>query len=187
MSAMPTEAIRPATLADATGIGVTHVRSWQSAYQGLLPQEYLGRLDPAECGERWRQILGHTDWSLGGVLVLTAETGITGFAAYGPTRDEDEDPARTGELRAIYLLPEAWGTGRGEQLMTLALTRLAAAGYVTATLWVLDSNARARRFYATRGWAEDGAVKRDDRLGFPMAEVRYRRPLPEPDTAVGTG
>jgi hypothetical protein len=35
----------------------------------------------------------------------------------------------------------------------------------------------SRRFYAKGGWAEDGAVKQDDSLGFPMTEVRYRRPL----------
>jgi len=51
--------------------------------------------------------------------------------------------------------------------MSSALTHLADAGYVQAALWVLDSNARARRFYAKGGWAEDGTVKQDDSYGFP--------------------
>jgi hypothetical protein len=51
--------------------------------------------------------------------------------------------------------------------MSSALRHLVGAGYVQATLWVLDSNARARRFYAKGGWAEDGAVKHDDSRGFP--------------------
>jgi len=55
---------------------------------------------------------------------------------------------------------------------------LAGAGYRDATLWVLDSNDRARRFYALAGWAEDGAVKTDGSRGFPLREVRYRRTLP---------
>jgi hypothetical protein len=42
---------------------------------------------------------------------------------------------------------------------------------------VLDSNARARRFYACGGWSQDGAVKQDDSRGFVLNEVRYRRAL----------
>lgn len=62
--------------------------------------------------------------------------------------------------------------------MTAALDVLAAAGYRQATLWVLDSNWRARRFYHAGGWQADGTVKTDDTRGFPLTEVRYRRLLP---------
>jgi ribosomal protein S18 acetylase RimI-like enzyme len=75
-------------------------------------------------------------------------------------------------------MPVAWGIGAGRQLMTAALDVLAAAGYRQATLWVLDSNWRARRFYHAGGWQADGTVKTDDTRGFPLTEVRYRRLLP---------
>src|SRR5215469_6294484 len=35
---MPPPLVRPATLADADGIALVHVRSWQSAYRGKMPQ-----------------------------------------------------------------------------------------------------------------------------------------------------
>jgi len=114
----------------------------------------------------------------GGVLIATTAAGIVGLAAYGPTRDDDGTPGRTGEVTAIYLLPEAWGRGTGRRLMAAALKNLAEEGLLDATLWVLDTNARARRFYAAGGWIEDGAVKHDRTLGFLLTEVRYRRPLP---------
>jgi len=174
---MPRVILRRAGPGDAAEIGATHVRSWQSAYRGLLPQEYLDRLDPVARAGRWRQMLQDMDWSRGGVLVIAAEAEIFGFTGFGPTRDADDDPAQVGEIASIYLLPQVWGTGLGRRLMSSALTHLADAGYVQAALWVLDSNARARRFYAKGGWAEDGAVKQDDSYGFPMTEVRYRRPL----------
>ncbi|HEU5421786.1 MAG TPA: GNAT family N-acetyltransferase, partial [Streptosporangiaceae bacterium] len=66
--------------------------------------------------------------------------------------------------------------GLGRMLMAEAVSQLA-AGYEQATLWVLDTNDRARRFYARTGWAEDGAVLQDDSRGFPITEVRYRRSL----------
>jgi hypothetical protein len=62
--------------------------------------------------------------------------------------------------------------------MTGALERLAAAGFAQATLWVLGTNARARRFYEAAGWSADGMVRTEDFQGLRLTEVRYRRPLP---------
>lgn len=174
-------AVRPATLADADEIAAIHVRSWQAAYQGLMPQDYLDGLDPAARAARWRRNLAALDWSARGVLVVTdgdQNPGIAGFAAYWPTRDDDGDPARTGEIAAIYLHPAAWGRGLGQQLITATVANLTATGYRDATLWVLTDNARARRFYSRVGWTPDGATKTDDSDGFPLHEMRYRRALP---------
>ena len=86
--------VRPATLADATEIAVIHVRSWQAAYRGLMPQDYLDGLDPAARAAHWQRNLAALDWPASGVLVVsagpeTASTGIAGFAGYWPTRDDD--------------------------------------------------------------------------------------------------
>jgi hypothetical protein len=40
--------------------------------------------------------------------------------------------------------------------MERAVEELRAAGFAGATLWVLQSNARARRFYGVAGWQTDG-------------------------------
>ncbi len=81
-------------------------------------------------------------------------------------------------MTSIYLHPSSWGTGAGRALMTAGLGHLDAAGFGRATLWVLDGNKRARRFYEHGGWRSDGTTKRDDRWGFTLTEVRYLRPLP---------
>lgn len=101
---------------------------------------------------------------------------IIGFANICPTRDEDEDPASVGELRSIYLLPPAWGTGSGRQLMIAALSTLQQS-FNQAHPRVLDTNSRARRFYEADGWRTDGAVKLDEMRGIPLNECRYRRTL----------
>ncbi len=157
------------------GIGIVHVRSWQAAYQGRFPQEYLDGLDSVQRGEAWRRHFerGTRDGEV--VLVADLDASVVGFASVGPSRDEDGDH---GEVRAIYLLPERWGQGTGRNLMVAALASLDGFGYTQATLWVLDSNERARRFYEAGGWRHDGATKHDDSVGFPIAEVRYRRQLP---------
>jgi ribosomal protein S18 acetylase RimI-like enzyme len=169
--------IRAARVADASQIAVVQVRSWQGAYRGLLPQAYLDGLDPAQRVGRWERSLAEAEDRRDGVLVADASGTLLGFVGYSPSRDGDADPARVGEIDAIYLLPSAWGKGVGRLLMGEALARLAEARFDQVTLWVLDSNVRARRFYEAGGWLADGARKIDDSRGFPIAQVRYKRSL----------
>jgi GNAT superfamily N-acetyltransferase len=163
---------------DAARIAEVHVRSWQGAYRGLMPQERLDALDPVARAEMWTRSLAAVDGVRAGVLVAGDGECVRGFASFRSTRDPDEDPEQVGEITAIYLIPAAWGTGCGRELMTAALGRLAAAGFMEMTLWVLDANARARRFYALAGLHPDGAEKLDDRDGLDLRELRYRRTLP---------
>jgi GNAT superfamily N-acetyltransferase len=160
------------------GITIVHVRSWQAAYRGLIPQEYLDSLAAGERLPQWERILRDAEWPQAGTFVAEDGGKITGFASICPARGEDAGPARAGELAAIYLVPELWGMGVGQQLMAHALAALRAAGYNEALLWVLDTNSRARRFYEAAGWQADGAVKEDSSWGFVLNEVRYQRPLP---------
>ena len=174
--------IRTARVTDASQIAVVHVRSWQGAYRGLLPQAYLDGLDPAQRVGRWERSLAEAEDRRNGVLVADASGTLLGFVGYSPSRDGDADPARVGEIDAIYLLPNAWGKGVGRLLMDAALGRLAEARFDRVTLWVLDSNVRARRFYDAGGWLADGARKIEDSRGFPVAQVRYKRSLMPSET-----
>ncbi|GIE31722.1 N-acetyltransferase [Actinoplanes italicus] len=169
-------AIRPAVPDDVPALARVHVRAWQAAYTGLVPQEFLDAMDPAEREPRWRQRLDEFP-PPGAVLVWTEGTvPPAGFVAVMPSRDPDADP-ETGEVGAIYLLPSFQGRGVGRELMAAAVEHLTAAGFRQATLWVLASNVRARRFYEAAGWRPDGMSKVDDLRGFPLEEVRYRRTL----------
>jgi RimJ/RimL family protein N-acetyltransferase len=172
--------VRPATLEDAEHIAFVHVRSWQAAYRGLIPQEFLDQLDVTKRTEVWRRWLENTGTLGTLVTVNNGDQGtgeIVGFAGLHPTRDDD-DPGHACEVSAIYLLPQAWGHGLGRELMTAALERIATHGYQHVTLWVLRENVRARRFYEAAGFTADGAEKLEDIAGSPITEVRYRRSLP---------
>lgn len=173
--------VRAARVEDAAEIAVVHVRSWQGAYRGLLPQAYLDGLDPAQRVGRWERSLAELDSVNGGVLVAEDHHGhLIGFISYSQSRDEDVDRKQVGEVDAIYLLPFAWGKGFGRRLMAAALGQLADASFREVTLWVLDSNVRARRFYEAGGWSADGATKNDDSRGFPITQLRYRQSLSGP-------
>ncbi|MST32110.1 GNAT family N-acetyltransferase [Acidimicrobiaceae bacterium USS-CC1] len=176
--------MRAALPDDAERIGLAHVRSWQAAYAGHFPQEFLDGLDPARRAEGWRRRLEGSLPDREALLVAETSTGIAGFASVGPCRD---DEIGAGGLYAIYLLPEVWGHGLGRQLMVASLEAPGRFDFDEATLWVLTGNGRARRFYEAGGWQVDGATKVDEGPGFPIAEVRYRVALPEGAPCAATG
>ncbi|BEL08653.1 GNAT family N-acetyltransferase [Actinoplanes sichuanensis] len=166
--------VRHAVPGDAVALARVHVHTWQAAYAGLIPQDYLDSLDPAQREPGWRQWLEGIR-PPGAILVWADGTAPpVGFVAIQPSRDPG---AEAGEITAIYLLPAYQGTGAGRELMTAAVDHLTAAGFRRATLWVLATNVRARRFYEAAGWLPDGASKVDSSRGFPLDEVRYSRGL----------
>ena len=158
--------VRDAEPQDAAAIAACHVRTWQAAYAGLLPADFLAELDPAPRERIWREEIDRG----GDVLVAERDGRVIGFASVGPSRDEPD----AGELYAIYVEPDAWSTGAGRALMDAALARLAAAGFDEATLWVLEANLRARRFYECAGWSIDGGRQDLTLGGAAVAEIRYR-------------
>jgi GNAT superfamily N-acetyltransferase len=62
-------------------------------------------------------------------------------------------------LNGLYVRPEAWGTGVADELHDRAVAAIRAAGHERARLWVLEENARARRFYERHGWFADGSSR----------------------------
>lgn len=57
--------------------------------------------------------------------------------------------------------------------MNEALKRLKKDGYKKATLWVLDTNEKTRKWYESKGWKVEGATKIDKRDNFELKETRY--------------
>ncbi len=168
--------LRPAEYSDSEGISRVHTRSWQSAYRGLLPDEWLDALRWQDRKVRWDAIL--TSEKKRHVYVATnSQREIVGFASSGPSRDEDIDQERVHELYAIYLSPESWGKGIGTALLNVIMKEVPK----TATrleLWVLEENFSGRRFYESKGFILDGATKLAEIDGHQLEEVRYRIQLP---------
>ncbi|MGA8846134.1 MAG: GNAT family N-acetyltransferase [Nocardioides sp.] len=164
--------IRRATPQDAARVAMVHVAAWRAGYAGLLPDSLLASLSVEERTTSWA---GYLD---GGALsrTLIAVSGETtlGFASIGPSRDDDAAPG-TGELWALYTDPDQWGLGAGSALLASAANELQALGFSRASLWVLATNRRARRFYEWQGWRSDGASKVESRGDARLDEVRYVR------------
>jgi hypothetical protein len=72
--------VRPATPPDAPAIGRLHVRAWQAAYRGHMPDAYLDGLRPTERADYWRGVPGRDDLP-GAILVAERDGEVAGFAA----------------------------------------------------------------------------------------------------------
>ena len=184
--------MREAQPQDAAEVAGVNVRSWQVAYRGLFPDDYLD-------GLRAEDRMAHYTFGDGrpgspATLVAVIDATICGFVATGPARDEDA--ADAGEVYAIYVDPQAWGRGIGRSLIAEARTRLSRQGFTEAVLWVHAGNERAQRFYrATDGSPTGTGVKNTcgacwptkfviaavcpnaDRTGFSLPRMYPHMPL----------
>jgi GNAT superfamily N-acetyltransferase len=140
--------IRAAGLADALAIAQLHTHSWQTAYRGILSDDFLQGPLPEN-----RRTLWHARFSQDArpdqiVLVAEQEGAIRGFAcAY-----LDADPEWDCLLDNLHVVPNLKGQGLGRQLMTAVaeqVRRVNAGGRLH--LWSYEQNLAARRFYERLG------------------------------------
>lgn len=176
--------IRLALESDARSIASLHVRSFQSAYAGLMPEDVLNGLDVSARTGIWADRIAVVPDHGGQILVSVAVERPIGFIYYGPSPDPDEDPSAVGHVFSFHVDPAVTGRGIGGHLLTRALENMEQRGFVEATLWVVEANPVARRFYERLGWCQDGA-RRDERLGLEeepgpdieVQTVRYRQQI----------
>lgn len=161
-------------LADAPQLAQVVTSAWQVGFRGLLPQPFLDGLDPDQSRARWETDLSPERVGPPHFLVAQVDAVVCGFSVFGPSRDEDAGP-NVAELFALHVIPTSWGRGVGSTLLRRTLAQLQAWGSVGASLWVIDGNARARRFYEHQGWNVDGTERSTGRIAeSPLREVRYR-------------
>lgn len=164
--------VRDATESDLPAVAQIHVASWQSAYRGILADAILDAATVEERLRAWRS------WArVPGVQLFVAERedAVAGFCRMGPARAIEGPPARHAEVTHLYVAPEATGSGLGHALFDHALRVARSLGHEGLLLWVLEENAKARRFYASHGLHADGARHDEpDWLGPGVFEVRYR-------------
>jgi RimJ/RimL family protein N-acetyltransferase len=189
--------IRSASPADATQIAAVRRDSWFAAYEGIISRTIIDRATAPDGGSGVRQSFRTRPWQrmIAAVAASSPQPpeagdsapGIVGYASFGPELDVLDAPwphplsaegreGRVAELYALYVHPAWWSTGTGRALMDRVLARVSAAGYLCIILWVLEDNARARRFYERAGFAPDGARHVLDGLGG-VTEIRCRRSL----------
>jgi GNAT superfamily N-acetyltransferase len=186
--------IRPGSPADTEAISRVLRASWFAAYEGIVAAEIIDRLTAPTAALRpppWRRTIVAEAEPAGrgpaeGDPAAAPAPAVVGFASYGPERDvvaprphpltQRGEAGQVAELYALYVDPGWWSTGTGRSLMGEVLAATRADRYERIVLWVLEKNARARRFYERAGFKPDGSSNVMLELGG-VTEVRYGMPL----------
>ena len=174
-----TAIIRSAVPDDADALAELHVRAWQSAYRGHMRDDFLDALDIEKRSAGWRRTLDRGDY--GSIMVVERDGGVAGFCLFDASHDDDANDEKVGEIVAINIHPDHWRCSFGTLLCEHVLHEAAGRGWTSVTLWVIEGNVRARRFYEKLGFAADGRARTDATFaGGPLNEVRYRQQIHTP-------
>lgn len=151
---------REMTSGDIKEVRKIYILGWQNAFKGIVPQNYLDRMNL-------------DDWAppLNGAYVLTDGQNILGTSSISPARDAAFEGF--GEIISIYVLPELIGQGYGHILFEDVKKKLLESGYHKIYLTVFEDNLRARKFYEKHHffWNKERIALQID--GKDLIELRY--------------
>lgn len=155
--------LRTARAADAPAIAGIQTASWQDAYRGLLPDDFLDRALAGVLLTRWANARGGHRRP-GAVILATAGGAAAGFVV--AWRE-----GANAHIDNLHVRPGMRSAGIGRALLGFAALRLMQMGCDTADLWALTGNRDALRFYTRLGGV---AVQQQDRpaLGQIVPQTR---------------
>jgi GNAT superfamily N-acetyltransferase len=171
-------AVRVARPGDVPEIARIQVDTWRTGYKRFLPASVLEALDVAQAEQAWRPAVEAPPSPAHHVLVATEGDATVGFAAAGPS---DEDDARPGEAAIAALLVEPrWGRrGHGSRLLAAVVDHLRTDGMTRLVAWVPDGDRASLAFYEAAGWEPDGLARVLEADGGSVREVRWHVGLEE--------
>jgi len=133
--------IREMQEADIEHVQHVATASWQTTYEGIIPQSIQDRFLDAAYSEHMLRIRRKQS------LILVAEVSgeIVGYANYTPVNE-----AGASELAAIYLLESAQGKGIGSAFITAGIERMPRVKEIHAN--VEKRNTIGMNFYEAKGF-----------------------------------
>jgi len=172
--------IRPMEVSDAKAVALIHTESWRSAYEGIVPQDFLAAIDVDKREERWAQGIVD-DPSLIRLVAVNEDEKVLGFVC--GLKNRDDNPDIQAELWAIYVAPDIERSGLGSSLFTSFQDELRKRDMKSMNVWVLEDNLKARNFYETMGGKLSSHQKQIEIGRKNLIEVSYeydlRKPLSE--------
>jgi GNAT superfamily N-acetyltransferase len=162
-------ALREATSTDLDTVAALFLRCWRG-YADVLPEHVIAVFDEAGAQELWRGALETPRRGTRGIVAVDGEQ-VVGVIRIG--RDPDEPTL--GHVFSLYVDPHSQGAGVGGQLLGEAERWFGDQGLAEATLWVFESNTRARAFYGRHGWHPVGSTRVEPEFGEPEIRLRSGR------------
>jgi len=94
-----------------------------------------------------------------------------------PELDSDGAPlADICRVTHLFVRRHFWGSGLADTLHDTMIESMLERGYTASVLWTPVGAARARAYYAKKGWQETGALEPESDLGLELLEYRLELP-----------
>jgi GNAT superfamily N-acetyltransferase len=162
--------IRAADPADVAAIAQLHASSWQSAYRGVLRDDFLDGPVVANRRELWIARFSEPQPADQVVLVEDCSGEIQGFACVFFAAD----PEWGAMLDNLHVVPSLKGKGLGRRLISEVARRVLLHDPCSRLhLWAYEQNLDARRFYERLGGEVTALVTEPAPDGSQVNAVRY--------------
>lgn len=143
------------------GRAFVHYTSWNEAYTGLMPQEFLDGRSLEKCVDI---AFAHPE----NTLVAIAGNEVAGFACYLPESRDFVSVKPSSEVMALYVLEKYQKNGIGAALLKACFERLPSGSVL---LFVFEGNLKAISFYEKAGFKFTGKKLRQEVPGGEIAEL----------------
>ena len=152
-----TVSYRDAVPADAATVRPVYIESFDAIFKHLYAPEDYDIFIGGQSEAAFAAQLGDPAYPF---RLAFMDERLVGFCKLGPPSLPYDPAGRTCiELRQLYLLDEAKGTGIALELTDWAVAEARGRGAAELWLSVFSDNPRARRFYARYGFEEMGEFK----------------------------
>jgi RimJ/RimL family protein N-acetyltransferase len=158
---------------DVDTLALINSKSALQGYKGIIPDDYLkDKFSYERLRERlYKELNEGTTTS----CIIYKDDIPVGMQTFARDDDKERDDSEI-DIWRIYLLPEYWGQNIGKEFIDWGVKELKRKGYKKVALWVVEENARARKFYEKSGFTHDGEI-RIINVGREIKEYRYIKNL----------
>lgn len=150
---MPVLSLRFAEPADIDVLAALHVAIWRDTYRDLAPAAAFSALDVPRRIAFWHDKFERPA-AAQCILLAEVDQQIAGFCL--ASASSNPEFSEMAEIKFLYVSGDFQRQGIGKRLIREAARHLAAAGYCSAGLGVVEGNEPAIRFYTALGGLEAG-------------------------------
>ncbi|OED52275.1 GNAT family N-acetyltransferase [Aliivibrio fischeri] len=137
-----------------------------------MPQSFIESYTLEKRRKLWSNIIKR---SLAEVLVADCDEGLVGFLCFG--QPKALNGTEVYELSSIYIAPDKIGAGIGQTLYNECERVLRLLKAQKVSLWALDSNKRALKFYTKQGFTPTGGINKERTNDIVLNDIELAKEL----------
>lgn len=159
--------IRKARTEDAEAIANIKISGWQTAYKGIIEDDFLDNMNiNEEIEKRKKNIKNGAD-----IIVAELDNEIVGFCLYRDyIKNQEENLDADCEISSLYVKTELKRKGIGKKLMNYVINDLKSKRKKKMILGCLKDNYPSRAFYEKMG----GKVLKTEKIAFGNKEYEEK-------------